>query len=681
MEYKNIMTTCVYCGAGCGLFLQVLDGEIVGVLPAKEHPISQGKLCIKGWNVASFINHPDRLKTPLIRDGNNFKETTWDKALELIVKKLGTTYKESGSDSLGFLASAKCTNEESYLIQKFARTVFKTNNVDHCARLCHAPTVAGLGAAFGSGAMTNSVPEFSSETQCFLIIGSNTTETHPLVASHVLRAKERGAKIIVFDPREIQIGRLADLYLRPRPGTDVAFVNGLMNVIINEGLEDKEFINKRTEGYDELKQIVMEYTPKKVEEIAGIPADDLREAARMYSRNKPAAILYAMGITQHTTGTDNVKSCANLAMLTGNIGIAGSGVNPLRGQNNVQGACDLGGLPNVYPGYQAVTAPEIKSKFEEAWGVEGLSDKPGLTVTAMIDKANEGSLRALYIMAENPMLSDPDVNHVRKCLEKIEFLVVQDIFLTETAQLAHVVLPGVSFAERDGTFTGTDRRVQRIRKAIEPLGNAKPDWEIICLLAKQMKASGFEFNSPKEVMEEIARVTPIYGGVSYERLNKEGSLQWPVPASDHPGTPFLHKGEFKRGLGRFHAIEFKEAAELPDNEYPFILTTGRIMFHWHTGTMTRRTEKLEQEVPEAYVEMNPEDADTIKLNGAHKVRVASRRGEIELGVRVTPRIRPGVVFIPFHFAETAANALTNSALDPVAKIPEYKVCAVKVSKV
>ena len=538
--------------------------------------------------------------------------------------------------------------------------------------------MAGLVAAFGSGAMTNSVPEFSAETQCFLIIGSNTSEAHPLVASHVLEAKERGAKIIVVDPREVQIGRLADLYLRPWPGTDVAWLNGLMNIIISEGLEDRTFIEERTEGYEELREVVTKYTPERVEELSGIPADHLREAARTYAQNKPAAILYAMGITQHTTGTDNVKSCANLAMLTGNMGIPGGGVNPLRGQNNVQGACDLGGLPNVYPGYQKVTSPEVKAKFEAAWEVQGISDQVGMTVTEMVDGAGDGSLRAIYVMGENPMLSDPDVNHVRHCLEEIEFLVVQDIFLTETAQLAHVVLPGASFAERDGTFTGTDRRIQRVRQAIEPLGEAKPDWEIICLLAQRMGAHGFDFTSPGEVMDEIAQTTPIYGGVSYERLEQEGFLQWPVPTFDHPGTPYLHKGKFSRGLGHFHAIPFKEAAELPDEEYPFVLTTGRLMFHWHTGTMTRRSEKLDQEVPEAYVEMHPDDATRIGLNGNQRVRVASRRGEIELAVRITPHIRPGVVFIPFHFVEAAANELTNAALDPIAKIPEYKVCAVQV---
>ena len=528
--------------------------------------------------------------------------------------------------------------------------------------------------------MTNSIPEFETDTNCFLIMGSNTSEGHPLIASRIMKAKERGAKIIVIDPRDIQMARLADLYLPFRPGTDVAILNGLMNVIISEGLEDKPFVAERTEAYDEMKAVVEKYTPERVEEISSIPADKLRKAARMYAKNKPSAFIYAMGITQHTTGVDNVKSVANLAMLTGNLGIAGGGVNPLRGQNNVQGACDMGGLPNVYPGYQAVTTQEAHDKFEKAWGsTAGL--KVGLTVTEMVNQAGEGKVRALYVMGENPMVSDADLNHAQHCLEKAEFLVVQDIFLTETAQLAHVVLPGTAFVEKDGTFSGTDRRVQRVRKAVEPPGEAKADWAILCELAKKMGASGFDFASPQDVMVEIAKLTPSYAGISYERLEQLGFLHWPCPTAEHPGTPYLHKGKFSRGMGHFHAVEFKEPAELPDADYPLTLTTGRLMFHYHTGTMTRRSKKLDQEVSEAYVELHPDDAAKVKLNGGKRVRVISRRGQIELGVRVTKRIKPGIVFIPFHFAEAAANALTNSAIDPVAKIPEYKVCAVKLEPI
>jgi formate dehydrogenase alpha subunit len=537
--------------------------------------------------------------------------------------------------------------------------------------------VAGLAATFGSGAMTNSIPEFGTDTNCFLIIGSNTSEGHPLIATRIIKAKERGAKVIVMDPRRNQVASWADLYLPFKPGTDVALFNGMINVIIQEGLADQVFIQERTEGFEELKKLVAEYPPEKVQEITDVPADLLRQAARMYASAKPAAILYAMGITQHTTGVDNVKSTANLAMLCGNLGIPGGGVNPLRGQNNVQGACDMGGLPNVYPGYQVVTSADVQKKFQEAWGSTGPATV-GLTVTDMVNGLEEGKVRSLYVMGENPMLSDPDLNHARHCLEKAEFMVVQDIFLTETARLAHVVLPGVSFAEKDGTFTGTDRRVQRVRQAIDPIGDARQDWEIVCQVAKQMGGKGFDFASPREILEEVSRLTPSYGGISFERLEQLGSLQWPCPAPDHPGTAVLHKGKFSRGLGLFTAIPYKPAAELPDAEYPFTLTTGRLMFHFHTGTMTRRSKKLVSEVPEAYIEIHPDDAKRIGLNGGRRVRVVSRRGEIVLGVRITKRIKPGIVFIPFHFAEAAANALTNSAVDPVAKIPEYKVCAVRV---
>ncbi len=537
--------------------------------------------------------------------------------------------------------------------------------------------MAGLAATFGSGAMTNSIPEFETDTNCFLIIGSNTSEGHPLIATRILKAKQRGAKIIVFDPRRNQIASWADLYIPFQPGTDVAVFNGMIHVIIQEGLADEAFIAERTEGYEELKKLVADYPPEKVEEISHVPAESLRLAARMYAAGKPAAIVYAMGITQHTTGVDNVKSTANLAMLCGNLGVPGGGVNPLRGQNNVQGACDMGGLPNVYPGYQVVTSADVQKKFLDAWGSTGPATV-GLTVTDMVNGLEDGRVRALYVMGENPMLSDPDLNHARHCLEKAEFMVVQDIFLTETAKMAHVVLPGVSYAEKDGTFTSTDRRVQRVRQAIHPIGDSRQDWEIVCQVARQMGGKGFDFGSPKEILEEVARVTPSYGGVSFERLEELGGLQWPCPTPEHPGTAYLHKGKFSRGLGLFTAIPYKPAAELTDAEYPFTLTTGRLMFHFHTGTMTRRSKKLDSEVPEAYVEIHPDDAKRIGLNGGRQVRVISRRGQIELGVRITERIKPGIVFIPFHFAEAAANTLTNSAVDPVAKIPEYKVCSVRV---
>ncbi len=537
--------------------------------------------------------------------------------------------------------------------------------------------------------MTNSTPDLE-EADCVLITGSNTTEAHPLIAMRVLRAQRRGAKVIVVDPREMQIARIADIHLRQRAGTDVAWMNGMMHVIIREGLYDRDFVASRTEGFDELKALVERYPPERVERITGIPAQDLVAAARMYAAARPAAILYAMGITQHTTGVDNVLCVANLAMLTGNIGKPGSGVNPLRGQNNVQGACDVGGLPNVYTGYQPVTSQAVRDRFAEAWG-HAPECKVGLTVTEMMEGALHGSLRGLYIMGENPMVSDPDLQHVAEALAHTEFLVVQDIFPTETARLADVLLPGVSFAEKEGTFTATDRRIQLVRQAITPLGSARQDWEIICEVASRMKGEaksepearfgGWKYGSAEAILDELTALTPQYAGVSVRRLEERGDLQWPVPNADHPGTPILHKERFSRGMGHLTPVEYKEPAETPDEEYPLLLTTGRMMFHYHTGSMTRRSEKLDREVPEGYVEISPEDASELGLQKSARIRVISRRGQIEIRAWITRRVPPGTVFIPFHFAEAAANVLTNPALDPVAKIPEYKVAAVRVEKV
>lgn len=684
MEYRNVPTICVYCGAGCGLYLEVLDGQVIGVYPDYSHPVSEGHLCAKGWNVAGFIHHADRLKTPLIRKNGQLVEACWEEALGLIAENLRRIRDQHGPDALGFLCSAKSTNESNYVFQKFVRAVMGTHNVDHCARFCHSPSVAGLAAAFGSGAMTNSIPELE-EANCILVTGSNTTEGHPIIGARIMRAKERGAKLILVDPRDIQLARFADFHLRQKPGTDVAWINGMIHVILSEGLENKEFIATRTEGFEELREAVAEYTPARVEQITGIPAEDLIAAARAYATADKSSIVYAMGITQHTTGTDNVMSLANLAMVTGHIGRPSTGINPLRGQNNVQGACDVGGLPDVYPGYQKVTDEKVRQKFVEAWG-SAPPARSGLTVAEMVDAAGLGIIRGMYIMGENPVLSDPDANHVREALSRLEFLAVQDIFLSETAELAHVVLPATSFAEETGTFTATDRRVQLINQAVAPVGQSRPDWQIVCELARRIGVPNgpfgrFDYASPAEIMDEIAALTPIYGGISYARLQEAGFLQWPCRTADDPGTPYLHRDQFTRGRGKFHVIHYREPAELPDAEYPLILTTGRNMFHWHTGTMTRRTPKLAKEVPEGYVEISPEDAERVGIRKSEFVRLVSRRGQVETRAWITRRVPPGVVFMPFHFAEAAANVLTNAALDPVAKIAEFKVCAVRVEKV
>ena len=536
-------------------------------------------------------------------------------------------------------------------------------------------TVAGLAATFGSGAMTNSIDELE-YTDLILATGTNTTENHPVIGMKVKRAvRQHGTKLIVIDPREIDLVKYADIWLRQKPGTDVAVFNGLMNVIIAEGLYDKEYVAGRTEGFEALKEVVAKYTPEAVEKISGVPAEDLKKAARLYAGAARASIIYAMGITQHTTGTDNVKSTANLAMLCGNVGIEGGGVNPLRGQNNVQGACDMGALPNVYPAYQPVANDDVRKKFEAAWKA-ALSAKPGLTLMEIMAAAGSGKVKALYVMGENPLLSDPDLQHVKKELQKLELMIVQDIFLTETAQMADVVLPACAFAEKEGTFTNTERRVQRVRKALEPPGEAKADWEIICGISGKM-GYPMAYASAREICEEVRTVTPSYAGITYERLEKEG-LQWPCPTVSHAGTKFLHKDKFSRGLGLFTALEHIPPNKLPDQEYPFLLSTGRVLYHYHTGTMTTRARGPVERCPESLVEIHPEDAERLGIADGQKVKVTSRRGKVEAKAHITEKSAPGSIFMNFHFNEAPVNFLTNPALDPIGKIPEYKVCAVKL---
>jgi formate dehydrogenase alpha subunit len=536
--------------------------------------------------------------------------------------------------------------------------------------------VVGLAAAFGSGAMTNSIAEIE-DSACIFITGSNTSACHPLIARRVFRAKEKGAKLIVADPRNIQLSRFADVAVTQRLGSDVAMLNGMMHIILKNGWQAQSYIEERTEEFEEFKAAVESYTPDKVEQIAGIAQNDLEKMAELYATNSPASILYAMGITQHTTGVDNVKSICNLAMLCGNVGVKSGGVNPLRGQNNVQGACDMGGLPNVFPAYQPVTVEANNEKFAKAWG-KALPGKIGYTITDMVRAMIDGKLKALYVVGENPMLSDPDQHHLVKALEKLDLLICQDIFFTETAEKADVVFAAVSVAEKDGTYTNTERRCMKVNKAIDPSENTLNDWEIISKLSTAM---GYEMNyeSPEQIFDELTTVTPSYGGMTYERLGLDG-LQWPCPNADHPGTQFLHKDQFTRGKGLFHAVEYLDPAEMPDEEYPYWLTTGRMFAHYHTGTMTRVSPHLDTEQKTGYVEINPEDAKTLGVNDGETVRLSTRRGETEIPARVSNKVVPGLLFVPFHFAESPANILTNSAFDPIAKIPEYKVCAVKIEK-
>jgi len=541
--------------------------------------------------------------------------------------------------------------------------------------------------------MTNSIRDIAEQSQCIFIIGSNTTEQHPVIGGKIRRAKrQRGAKLIVADPRRIDISDYADLHLRHKPGTDLALLNGLIHIILRDDLQDDDFIAERTEGFEEMKAVVEKYTPEVTSEITGVAAEDIEKAARMMAENRPGSLLYAMGITQHIVGVPNVRSCANLQMVLGNMGVPGGGVNPLRGQNNVQGACDMGGLPNVYPGYQKVIDPAVQEKFEQAWGAP-LSNQLGLTITEIMKAAEEGTVKCLHIIGENPMTSDPDLNHVRYSLQQTEFIVTQEIFFTETGQYADVILPAAGFVEKDGTFTNTERRIQQVRKAIDAPGEAKPDSWIIAQLARRMQALGavtprpeapyaaWDYATPADIMHEINQLTPIYAGITYRRLKEGAQLQWPVPNEEHPGTPVLHAGRFSRGLGNFAAVDHMPPAELPDDEYPLMLTTGRVIYHWHGGEMTRRARGLEAVYPEALVEINPGDAGNANIDNDTLMKVTSRRGEIVAKAQVTDRVEPGLIFATFHFPESAANFLTNPALDPTAKIPEFKVCAVKVEAV
>jgi formate dehydrogenase alpha subunit len=538
--------------------------------------------------------------------------------------------------------------------------------------------VAGLATVFGSGAMTNSMREIENNDVLF-VIGSNTKESHPIIALRMLKAKRRGAKIIVADPRRVPLVRFADIWMQLKPGTDVALLNGMMNVLLTENGINCDFLDTHTEGFDEdFRRNIGEYTPEKAAAITGVPKEQIIEAARLYGNGKRAGIYYTMGITQHSHGTDNVFSIANLALMTGNLGKEYAGVNPLRGQNNVQGATDMGCVPNMYPGYQRVSVPAVREKFQALWNAK-LSDQEGLTATDMVTAADAGRLKALFIMGENPAVSDPDTTHTIKALQKLDFLVVQDIFLTETAELAHVVLPGVSFAEKVGTFTNTDRRVQRVRRAVNSPGSAMKDSLILMELSKRM---GYDmtYSHTVEIFREMGQAWPALAGMSYARL-EDGGLQWPCPTPDHPGTPYLFKGGFPRGNGKLTIVKFRPPAELPDTDYPFLLTTGRQLFQYHTGSMTRRVKAIDTVSPGAYIEINPDDATNLSIRDGADVRVSSRRGSITVKAVISKRSAPGVVFVPFHFKEAAANVLTSSAsLDPIAKIPSLKVSAVRIER-
>ncbi len=683
-----VRTTCPYCGVGCQMNLHIKNNMIYRVSAPFDSAPNYGNLCVKGRFGTDFTTHPGRLKMPLIRDNRHepFREAMWDEALTLVSQRLAEIVRKYGGDSIATYACAKATNEDNYVFQKWVRAVLQTNNVDHCARLCHAGSVTGLQLAIGSSAMSNSIAEMEN-LDTFIVTGSNTTETHPVISLFLKKAvRQNGAKLIVIDPRQIELTDFAALWLRQKPGTDVAVFQAMAHVIVTEGLYNKDFIAARTEEFDSYVESLEKFTPEWAEEVSGVPADNIRQAARLYAQAERAAIYWGMGISQSTHGTDNALSLTNLALMTGHIGKEGTGLNPLRGQNNVQGCSDSGGLPNVYTAYQPVNNPDIRGRFEQAWHTT-LPPQPGLTVTEMVDGALAGAIKAMIVMGENPLMSEPNLSHAHHAMEALDFIVCIDIFMNETGELADVILPSASFAEKDGTFTNSDRRVQRVRQALPAVGKSRPDWLIVCDLAQRMEklmgvqhSAGFNYLNTEAIWEEMRMLTPDFYGITYERLEREGGVHWPCPSLDHPGTPYLFEHDFPRGKGKFWTLEYGTESELPDEEYPYHLTTGRVLFHWHGGTMTRRS-KLEEAFPEPILEMDPTDAHNLQLVSGDWVEVTSRRGSVVCRVMVTGRSPQGTVFLPFHFVEAAANLLTLDKIDKRAKIPDFKMAAVKLRKV
>lgn len=682
VEIKYVPTICPYCGTGCGLNFVVKDGKIVGVEPYKRHPVNEGKVCPKGNFGYEFINREDRLTTPLIKENGEFREASWDEALDLVANKLKEVSDED-PNKVGFYACARSPNENIYITQKLARVACGTQNVDHCARICHGPTVAGLATTFGSGAMTNGFDSIK-EADVIFCIGSNNMEAHPLFGRKIIQAKQNGAKLIVADPRYTPTAKLADDYIEFKTGTDVALLNGMMKIILDNDLQDDEFIKNRTKGFEEMKEVVMKYDVEKVAEITEATVEQITNAALDYGRAEKAAIVYSLGITEHSHGADNVMSCANLAMLTGNIGKEGTGVNPLRGQNNVQGACDMGALPSDYVGYRKVADQETTDWFNEYYGTN-LPAKPGLTLVEMMNAAHAGDLKVLYIHGEDPVLSDADIKHTKEALANLDMLIVQELFMTDTAECADVVLPAAGWGEQEGTFTNGERRVQCLHKAQEPPEGAMLDWKIMEEIAVRMGVprEKFHYESAEEIFEEIRECAPIFAGMNRERLDTPEALHWPCPSEDDPCQPLMHKDKFAHpdGLGVFQALEHLGPVEVPDEEYPLLLTTTRILFHYHAA-MTRRCKTLDNEVKTGFIEINTEDAKELGIINNEIVKASSRRGEIEIAARVTDDIKKGIVNIPMHFSECAANMLTNSdSFDPKSKMVELKACAIKVEKI
>jgi formate dehydrogenase (coenzyme F420) alpha subunit len=674
MPRSLIPTICPYCASGCGFYIAVEKGIATGIEYMPEHPASEGSLCPKGNAALEVLYHEDRLLYPMKRDGDEWTRISWEEAMSLVSRGMGKVLIDSGASALGFMASSKCTNEENYLIQKLARTL-GCRNVDSCARLCHAPSVVGLNRSLGAAGMTNPISDMAN-FRCIFIIGSNLAENHPVISRWIHKAKDAGARIIVADPRLTPTVWLSDIFLQIKPGTDVALLNAMARVVLDEGLCNRKFVEERTIGFDDFEKSLKGCTPEWAAEVCGVSSEEIIEAARTFARSPASSIVYSMGITQHTTGTDNVQAVANLSLICGQIGRPGTGVLPLRGQNNVQGACDVGALAEFYPGYRKADDPATAQFFSQAWGGSALPVGRGLTALEMMDAALSGDIKAMYIMGEDPVNSDPDSLHTRNALESLSFLVVQDIFMTDTAKLADLVLPASAWAEKEGTFTSTERRVQWSSKAVKPPGEAREDISIICSIAESLGLK-FERRTAEAVLSEINSVMPTYKGITRERLNS-GGLIWPCPSTDHPGTPILHSSEFKTegGKATIVPVKFRPPAESPGEEYPLTLTTGRIAVHHNAGSMTRRSPSLLERAPRLFVEINPADAAGLEVAEGENVVVSTSRGRTRAVAHLTDRVKRGVVFMPFHYPGT--NALTADARDPEAKIAEFKVAACNI---
>ena len=712
-ELRQVDSVCPYCGVGCAITFHVDDErKAISFAEGREQPGNQGRLCVKGRYGWDYAASPQRLTTPLIRressypkgplshdvrgetdkrrkpgglvDYNevlpHFREATWEEALDLAARRLKEIHAAGGPGAIAGFGSAKCSNEEAYLFQQLIRAGFGTNNVDHCTRLCHASSVAALFEGVGSGAVSTTYGDIIN-ADVAILAGTNTTANHPVASSFFKQARRRGTKLIVADPRRERFADHADIYCQIKPGTDVAFYNGVMHEVIRLGLIDRDFIASRTSNYGEVAKVVKEYPPERAEQITGVDADTIRLVARLWGEANAGVIYWGMGISQHTTGTDNARCLIAMCSITGNVGRPGTGLHPLRGQNNVQGASDAGLIPMFYPDYQPVDSEGVRERFESAWGRE-LDPNRGLTVTEIVASALQGGVRGMYMMGENPFLSDPNINKVRKALSSLDFLVVQDIFLTETAEFADVILPATSYLEKDGTYTNTDRRVQLGRKVLDPPGEAREDWRILQDVSNRIGLE-MHYEHPSEIFDELVSVMPNYAGLHYDNLGLSGKL-YPNPDPEHSdGTVVLFDERFGTDDGKAHLVgaEWLPAKELPTEEFPFILNTGRLLEHWHTGSMTRRSYALDAIQPEAHVYMNPDDARAMGVTDGDFVRLSSRRGTIETRARLSHRDTPGTCFMPFHFREAAANLLTIDEIDPMGKIPEFKFCAVRIEKV